>query len=102
MPVPRDHVTAERRSLAYHRLVAERLDETVRARAKATLARWSQDGAIAEPYANRWRHVLDLPLPDLARAMTADDESGRDLRQCTPFAGVVGARERWRIIREVR
>jgi hypothetical protein len=34
--------------------------------------------------------------------MTADDEQARDLRQCSPFAGVLPAAERWAILRTVR
>jgi len=48
MRVPDGHATAERRSLAYHRAVAGRLDEPTRARALATLERWSAEGRIAE------------------------------------------------------
>jgi len=100
--VPDGHATAERRSLAFHRAVAERLDEQVRARARGKLEQWAAGGQIADTYAQRWRRILDLPLDELAAAITADDEATRDLRQCTPFAGVLTPRERWAIIREVR
>jgi hypothetical protein len=46
--------------------------------------------------------VLELPLDELAGAITADDEAGRDLRQCSPFAGVLAPAERWAIVRQVR
>ena len=83
-------------------MVAERLDEGTRERARHLLERWSADDVMPEPYARRWRTLLDLPLEDLARAITTDDEQARDLRQCSPFAGVLTPRERWAIIREVR
>jgi hypothetical protein len=98
--------TARRRpsggAFAYYRAVAERLDEPLRARARRTLERWSADGILAEPYAHRWRALLDLPLDELAAAITVDGEAARDLRQCTPFAGVLTPRERWARVRDVR
>ncbi len=95
------HATAERRSLAYHRAVAARLDDPLRERARATLERWSAAGVLPEPYADQWRRVLGLPLDELAAAILANDEAARDLRQCTPFAGVLPPAERWAILREV-
>jgi len=102
MQAPDGHATAERRSLAYHRAVAQRLDEDMRAQARERVERWAAEGLLAEPYAQRWRRLLDLPLDDLARAITADDEATRDLRQTTPFPGVLSNGERWAIVREVR
>ena len=99
--VPDGHATAERRSLAYHRAVAARLDEPLVARARQTLDRWVSLGTITPRYERRWRELLDRPIPELAAAITADDERGRDLRQASPFAGVLSAPERWAIIREV-
>jgi hypothetical protein len=34
--------------------------------------------------------------------MTESSEIGRELRQTTPFAGVIDARTRWRVWRSVR
>ena len=102
MSVPDGHATAERRSLAYHQVVARRLDEGLRDRARRTLERWSAAGRIAEPYARRWRALLELPLDELSAAITADDDEARALRQCSPFAGVLAPAERWAIVREVR
>jgi hypothetical protein len=96
------HATAQRRSLAYHRKVAERLDEDIRGRARGLIARWEDEGTLARAYADRWRAVLDLPLAALAAAIVRDDEQMSDLRQCSPFAGVLANRERWAIVREVR
>lgn len=49
-----------------------------------------------------WRELLELPRDELASMLVADTEAMRDARQNTPFAGLVEARERWRIVREVR
>ena len=93
--MPTGHRTAELRSLALHEAVAARLDEDVLAAARRRAT------ALPGPYATRWLALLDGPRAELLRVLAADDEPSRDLRQCTPFAGVVPPRERWRIIREV-
>jgi len=100
--IPDGHASAERRSLAYHRVVAARLDAQRVEHARRLVARWAAEGTLADPYAQRWRALLDLELADLAAALVRDDEPMRDLRQCSPFAGVLEPHERWRILREVR
>ena len=49
-----------------------------------------------------WRALLCGPRETLVAALTREDERMRDLRQNTPFAGLVPAAERWKIVREVR
>ena len=98
------HRLAELRSIALHRAIADRLrhDPSLLEDARARLARWRDAGALHVEYAAEWQHALDLPLDDLCALLVADTERARDLRQCTPFAGAVDPRERWRIWREVR
>ena len=60
------------------------------------------DGSVARTYADRWDALLALPLDQLIAAMLDPSEAGRAMRQCSPFAGALDARERWRIRREVR
>ncbi len=102
-PMPDGHRTAELRSLAQHRLVAERLDDELLDRARERVERWLAEGGPVHPvWAQRWRELLDRPASDVAAAICADDEAGRDLRQTSPFAGALGPTERWRTIRAVR
>ncbi len=97
------HRIPELRSIAFHRLVAERLDEELLATARDRVDGWISGGSPVAPlWAERWREVLSRPLPEIARLLTEDSERMRDLRQVTPFAGAVEPQERWRIIREVR
>jgi len=97
------HRTAERRSLAMHAAVAARLDDDAVAGGGAPGHGWLDDGAPVPLAASRaWRALLDGPRDALEAALVRDDEAMRDLRQNTPFAGVVAPAERWRIIREVR
>ncbi len=97
------HRLAEQRSLAYHRVVAERVvqEPLLLERARAKLAAWQAEGR-APFYANAWSQVLSSPVDSIARLITSDTEEARALRQATPFAGVLDPRERWRVWREVR
>ena len=49
----------------------------------------------------RWRELLDGPSSELREMLVADTQEARDLRQVTPFAGVVSNEQRWSIVREV-
>lgn len=98
----RDHGTAERRSIALHGLIAQRLDDAIVALASRRARRWlGGEGPVPREAGERWAALLDGDRDDLAAALVRDDEEMRSLRQNTPFAGVVEPRERWRIIREV-
>lgn len=96
------HRLAELRSLAYHKVVAERLDEGVRARARAFIAREFAKGTRSEDYLRRWQALLSGPDDELRRALTSDDEASRALRSATPFAGALTPKERWALWRKVR
>lgn len=98
------HRLAEERSLELHRAVVvllqrepERVDE-----ARARLEEWRRRDLIAAPYADRWVLLLAGSHDDLCRALVDDSEAARALRQCSPFAGLIDPRTRWRIWRDVR
>ncbi len=97
------HRTAELRSIAFHDLVAQRLDDELLDRARGRVDGWISAGSSVAPlWAERWREVLSRPLAEIARLLIEDSERMRDLRQVTPFAGALEPQERWRIIREIR
>jgi hypothetical protein len=95
------HGIAEARSLAYHRAIADRLavDPLIIERARARVRAWLQ----AQPdayFAREWAAILAQPIPDIVRFLTDTGERARELRQSTPFAGALGARERWQLWRD--
>jgi hypothetical protein len=96
------HSRAERRSLVYHRAVASRLDPAMVQEAVHTLERWKATGRIDSRYARQWEEVLRLPLPELRQILTEDTPSARDLRQNSPFAGMLSEPERRTILELVR
>ncbi len=95
------HAINEERSLRLHRLVAERLskDPSLLAVAKIQLRRWRAERTLAIPYIDAWQALLDGPMPKLLAVLTDDGEISRDLRQTTPFAGVLRPRERWGLLK---
>jgi hypothetical protein len=98
------HELAEERSLAIHRVVAERLrtDPALVAAARTRVEGWLADGSVHPAYARDWQALLDGDLAVLLATLSDSGERARALRQCSPFAGVVDPRTRWAIWREVR
>lgn len=94
---PRTHRTAELQSLAYHRLVAERLDDAGVAKARRLLRKWRASGRMHPHWADEWERVLRMPLPRIRKAIAADSVRARELRQTSPFAGLLTEHERRRL-----
>jgi hypothetical protein len=94
----------EQRILAQHRVVAQRLranPDDVLAHARTNLARW-QDGDVDPPeYLREWTALLAGPVERIETVLTADTDEAKRLRSSSPFAGIVSARERWSIYRDL-
>jgi len=71
-------------------------------RALHQLWRWSEEGNIDPRYAVEWETLLRRPLPEIKTAMTEDSQRARDLRQNSPFAGLLSEPERRKILEEIR
>lgn len=98
------HALAEARSLALHQAVCARVEaapellDVVRAR----LDQWLCDPSKPQQYVRAWRRLVDGPPEELRAALTGNGDEALALRQASPFAGIIDARERWRIWNEVR
>jgi len=95
------HGRAQARSLAYHRVLARRLRKPMVGEARHVLCRWREQGRIDPHYAERWERLLDRPLPEIRRALVDENQEADDLRQNSPFAGVLSEPERRRIVHEI-
>ena len=93
----RGHRAAELHSLAYHRLIGERLDDELIRNADRRLRRWIRDDRIDPRWAAEWERILALPPAKVAKAIAADSPKARQLRQSSPFAGVLTPQERRRL-----
>jgi transcriptional regulator with XRE-family HTH domain len=95
----------ERRSLAYHQAVADvlRMDpEKTIQRARSHVARLQTLHPHAAALTSLWRLWLDLPPDLLIAEFTGTSELAREMRQVSPFAGVLPAQQRKLILASFR
>lgn len=73
--------------------------------ARENLDRWTRlnfnSPALLRCYAE-WRERLDDPLEKICAVLTSENEESRRLRQNSPFAGVLNAREVWAVKQSFR
>lgn len=92
----------ERRSLAIHAMIADRLredPETTLGRARETLARMRSVADASSQPLREWSVLLDRPVPAIVEILTDPSPWARELRHVTPFAGVLSASERAEALR---
>jgi len=92
----------EKKSLAYHEVVAARLraDPKLIEIAQQRL-RWHRDSNPAgKAYYDRWERLLSGPLEVLIAAMLDPSPRGCALRQENPFVDLIDQRERAAIYRQ--
>ena len=65
------------------------------------LGRWVEEGRVDPRYAQLWEDVFALPMTEIRKAITADNERGRDLRQNSPLARLLSEPERRKILESV-
>jgi len=102
-PVTHDGVARptreERRSLALHRAIVAKLaadPEGALAKARRNLAvirRANQDRS-ADSWLGEWGRLLRGPISAVVEVLVSTSQRARDLRQVTPFAGVLSDEER--------
>jgi hypothetical protein len=93
---------AELRALAFHRALARRLRRSMVDEALHRIWTWRAEGKIDPHYADEWERLLRGPVADVRAAITADSPAGRDLRQNSPFAGMLSEAERRKVLEETR
>jgi hypothetical protein len=97
----RVHREAELRGLAYHCVVAGRLNPKVVQVARERLERWRAEGRIDPRYADEWQEILSQSPKRVAKLIAADNQRMRNLRQSSPFAGVLSEPERTALYEEL-
>jgi hypothetical protein len=95
------HRLAQLRSLAYHRALARKLRRSTVDEARRVLLEWRHRGVIDPRYADEWEEILDRPIHEIRRVLASDDSHADDLRQNSPFAGLLSEPERRRIVEEI-
>ena len=95
----------DRRSLAFHRAIAERAEhdpEPVIGRARRNLARLHEAHPHARALLGHWRDWFELPPEHLVTRLVDPGLEARDMRQVSPFSGLLSAKARARILRRFR
>ena len=93
----------DRRSLALHRAIADRLIETpddVLEKALRNLSLMRNRHPHAHSLPSEWSEILSRSVDQIAVALLDPSLRGRDLRKVTPFAGVLTAAERAKVYRQ--
>lgn len=92
------HKWLDQRSLALHRLIAEKIrnDTDLFENVKRTLARWHEIVcANSQPYLEEWQRLVDLGIEECLAVATEDSEHANAMRQASPFSGILTNEERW-------
>lgn len=62
----------------------------------------NEDHPEAKPLFDRWRVWLDLPAEELISRMLDPGMTTREMRQVSPFAGLLGPKDRVQILKRFR
>lgn len=90
----RTHRTAELQALAFHRLVAQRLDDRLVDQARRRVESWKRSRRVHPRWISEWERVLSRSTEEIAQAISADTPAASELRQTSPFAGALTEQER--------
>ena len=95
----------DHRSLAFHREIAEILRKTpvpVISRARDNLDKLSAIQPGARQVFERWQAWLELPVEELVSNILDPFPEAREMRQVSPFSGVLNPQDRARILTQFR
>ena len=101
----RTHQEIDARSLAMHRLIAEKIrrDPSLFQHITHTLQHWQDTvDAASQPYLAKWDQLTKLGMDVCLNASTEDSQKATALRQCSPFCGVLTPRERFEFLKKWR
>jgi hypothetical protein len=95
-PIYSDHSRVDERSLAMHRLVAEKLrtNPALLDRARENLHRWRKTEGSPSLTLAEWETILSGPAAQVAQFLEERSERATRLRQSSPFAGILTEAER--------
>lgn len=94
----------ERRSLAISTAVAAKLRESpadVLSKARSNIEKMRSIGPSEQRWVDVWDSLLALGAGHVEALLTSTDQFARDLRQSSPFAGVLTESERREVLKEL-
>ncbi len=99
----KDHRLIDERSLAFDRLIAQKLRQnpSLINTARANLERWmSTASPSGKPALREWQELLHGPTAKLFDTLEGTDEHAVQRRKTSPFCGILAREERTRILLE--
>ena len=94
----RTHQELDQRSLALHRLIADKIRQDPRLfdKPRQTLARWrTAVSPNSQAYVQDWLQLIDSGVEVCLAIATQESERANALRQASPFSGVLTHKERF-------
>jgi excisionase family DNA binding protein len=105
----RTSLTPEReKSLRLHQaLIGDLLEnpDAVIGKARENIARWlpqQRPDGMSASYLREWENILDSGLDRILDALSATDEKSYELRENSPFAGVLSQERRAKVLKTLR
>lgn len=91
-----DHTRLDERSLALHRLVAEKIvaDPALLDKARENVRRWQGREDPPSLVLIEWALILERPVEQVAALLVESSENATRLRQSSPFTGILTEAER--------
>jgi hypothetical protein len=100
-----NHQEIDKRSLALHQLVADKIrrDPALFGKAEATLARWRSEVCVSsQPYLEEWENLMGQGVEACLAVAVEDSQRAAALRQSSPFCAVLDNRERFAFLKTWR
>jgi hypothetical protein len=98
-----DHQTLDKISLERHRLIARKIDKNPEWGISIVLGnirRWKKIGRH-DYFDKEWKKILETrDWPKIRKFMLSRSEIGQQVRQATPFCGILTEEERMKIYRK--
>ncbi len=95
----------DKRSLAFHRAIVESLRKdpaSILIRAKQNLQKLAEMHPGAQILFDRWQGWLTLPLEELVSKILDPFPQAREMRQVSPFSGVLSPKQRTQVLHQFR
>lgn len=91
-----DHNRLDERSLALHRLIAEKVlaNPALLDKARGTVRRWQESHSSPSLALAEWEQILAGTPDQVARFLVEPSEKATRLRQSSPFTGILTEPER--------
>lgn len=91
-----DHIRLDERSLALHRLVAQKVqaNPVLLDKARGGIRRWQAANESPSLALAEWEQILSAPVDQVAAFLVERSERATRLRQSSPFAGILTEAER--------